>query len=93
MQSAPQKLRLCALFCGLIVLAGCNPGWEKAGASRQEFYQDRSVCSEEAQRPGGALYRNPFTGEITQERYTNSRLFNACMKEHGWSPAGQPAYD
>ena len=84
------KIRFFALFCGLIFLAGCNRAWVKPGASQQDFAQDRSTCLQEAQRPGGSAYVNPFTGIVSQEGYTNSRLFNACMNERGWSLARQP---
>ncbi|MGH7002277.1 MAG: hypothetical protein ACREEA_12310, partial [Stellaceae bacterium] len=79
-----------ALVCAPIVLAGCGNGWVKPGASQQDFGEDRSACLKEAQRPGGSVFVNPFTGVFGQESRTDSRVFNACMNEHGWSIAGQP---
>ena len=82
------RIRLSCLLCGLTFLVGCYPTWVKPGATSQDFYRDRSTCSDEAQRPGGAPYRDPFTGLIAQSWYTNRDIFNACMREHGWAPEG-----
>ena len=78
-------IRLFALCCGLVFLTGCGSSWVKPGASRQEFAEDRSACFQEAERPSGPLYGNPFTGFFEHGSYTDSHRFNACMVEHGWS--------
>lgn len=80
--------RLFALCCGLVLLAGCSNGWVKPGASRQAFGEDRSTCLKEAERPGGSVFINPFTGTFGQETRTDSRVYNACMVQHGWSKSG-----
>lgn len=82
------KLQLLALYCGLFLLAGCGSGWVKPGASQQQFGEDRSECLKEAERPGGSVFINPFTGVFGQEGHTDRRLYNACMVEHGWSQNG-----
>lgn len=82
------KRRLLALCCGLFLLAGCGSGWVKPGASQQQFGEDRSECLKEAERPGGSVFINPFTGVFGQEGHTDRRLYNACMVEHGWSQNG-----
>jgi hypothetical protein len=79
------EIRWFALGCGLVFLAGCSSGWVKPGASQQEFGEDRSTCLKEAERPGGSVFINPFTGMFGHETYTDSRLYNACMVDHGWS--------
>jgi len=79
------EIRWFALCCGLVLLAGCSSGWVKPGASQQAFGEDRSDCLKEAERPGGSVFINPFTGVIGHGTYTSSRIFNACMVDHGWS--------
>ncbi len=79
------KLRLFALCCGLVLLAGCGSPWVKPGASQQQFGEDRSECLKEAERPGGSIFFNPFTGVLGHETYTDRRIYNACMHELGWS--------
>ena len=79
------KLRWFALYCGLVLLTGCSGAWVKPGATRQDFYADRSTCVDQAQRPGGSVFINPMNGIFGQEERTDSRIFNACMVEHGWS--------
>lgn len=78
-------IRLFALCCGFVLLAGCGSAWVKTGANRQDFYADQSTCVDGAQRPSGPVYINPFTGFFEHGSYTNSRLFSACMVDHGWS--------
>ena len=82
------EIRWFALGYGLIFLAGCSSGWVKPGASQQDFGEDRSTCLQQAERPSGPVYINPFTGFFEHGSYTNSRLYNACMVEHGWSRSG-----
>lgn len=79
------EIRLFVLGCGLVLLAGCGSAWVKPGASQQQFGEDRSECLKEAERPGGSVFINPFTGVFGQEGHTDSRLYNACMRELGWS--------
>jgi len=81
------RLRWFAL-CGLVLLTGCGSAWTKPGASRQDFYADQSACVDAAQRPGGSVFINPMNGIFGQEGRTDSRIFNACMVEHGWSKSG-----
>lgn len=78
-------IRFLVLCCGLVFLTGCGSGWVKPGASQQQFGEDRSECLKEAERPGGSVFINPFTGVFGQEGHTDSRLYNACMRELGWS--------
>ena len=80
--------RFVVLSCSLLVLSGCASPWVKPGASQQDFYKDQSACVEKAQRPGGSAFVNPFTGTIGQQTRTDSRLYNACMNERGWSRRG-----
>lgn len=78
-------LRWFALCGFLVLLTGCSNPWTKPGASQQAFGADRSACLDEAQRPGGPVYVNPFTGFFEQQGHTDRRVFDACMVEHGWS--------
>jgi len=84
------EIRLIALCCGFVLLAGCGSPWLKPGASKQEFAADNSECIDESQRTGGPLYGNPFTftGFFERGYYTDRRWYNACMVEHGWSQGG-----
>ena len=81
-------IRLFALCCGLAFLAGCGNPWVKPDASQQAFGEDRSECLQEAERPGGSVFINPMNGVFGQEGHTDSRLFHACMVEHGWFQNG-----
>ncbi|GEM_PF-5597398 len=81
-------IRLVALCGGLVLLAGCGSGWVKPGAGPQDFGADRSSCLRQAERPGGSIFFNPFTGVIGHETYTDRRIYDACMVDHGWSRSG-----
>lgn len=77
------KLRLFALCCGLVLLTGCGGPWSPS-ASQQQFGEDRMECLKEAERPGGPVFVNPLLG-FYREGHTDSRIYNACMRELGWS--------
>lgn len=77
------KLRLFALCCGLVLLAGCGGPWSPS-ASQQQFGEDRMECLKEAERPGGPVFVNPLLG-FYREGHTDSRIYDACMRELGWS--------
>jgi len=77
-----RRLALCGV---LVLLTGCGSAWVKPGASRQDFYADQSACVLEAERPGGSVFINPFTGTPGQEGRTDTHIFNTCMVDHGWS--------
>ena len=81
-------IRLFALCCGLVFLTGCGSPWTKPGTNQQAFGEDRSECLKEAERPGGSVFINPMNGFFGQEGHTDSRLFHACMVEHGWFQNG-----
>lgn len=76
-------LRLFALCCALVCLTGCSGPWSP-NASQQQFGEDRMECLKEAERPGGPVFINPLLG-FYREGHTDSRIYNACMRELGWS--------
>lgn len=87
-RNALMEMRWFALCCGVVLLAGCGSEWVKPGASQQQFGEDRSACIDAAQRPSGPVFINPLTGLLGHGSYTDSRRYDACMVEHGWSRNG-----
>jgi hypothetical protein len=86
-------------LCGSLLLNACagQPAatpqvmrYSKAGASEQEFVQDRYACVQQAQQPRTAGYVGPYGGASRGVIVTNSAVFLSCMsaKGYSWGPEG-----
>jgi len=67
-----------------ILLAACQTQWSKAGASQQDFAQDKYQCLQESQQASSSAYINPYYGAAKGGSVTNRNLYNSCMEARGY---------
>ena len=85
-------LPLSSLTCALC-LAGCAHAWQRAGASREDFYRDNSGCLALSQGGAGAqaLPGNDAAtagynrGAAFMAAQASSTIYEQCMLGRGWS--------
>lgn len=76
---------------GLTIL-GCVPiGWQKQGASQDDFARDRYTCLQQSQQSASSAYVNGNGGIANSGSITNGGLFGACMNASGWYLASAKA--
>lgn len=69
----------------VLFLAACAPmTWNKAGASQNDFSQDRYACLQQAQQPSSGVLVNAYGGVASSQVVTNGNLFSSCMNAKGW---------
>jgi hypothetical protein len=58
----------------ILVLAGCatDGGWEKQGATPEQWHMDRGACIAQMESVSFA------------DTYQRARLFAGCMQSRGW---------
>lgn len=68
-----------------LAILGCAPmGWQKNGASQDDFSRDRYACLQQSQQTASSAYVNVNGGIANSGSITNGGLFGACMNASGW---------
>jgi len=90
---------LIALTLLAMIIAGCaSKQWTKAGATQQEFAQDKAECMAMAQGGGssqihdagdsggfgGGFAQGYNTGQAIQAQQQQEEIFKSCMVGQGW---------
>jgi hypothetical protein len=77
-----------ASLAGVVALCGCasNPTWVKPGATEADLSHDRYTCLKESQITHEGNYKMNSEGQFSSQHYNiDSRLFNLCMGDAGWT--------
>ena len=77
-----------AALVGAAALSGCasNPTCVKAGATVADLSRDRFACLKYSQLTHEGNYKMTTEGQFNSQHYNiDTRLFNLCMGDAGWT--------